>query len=373
MVVKDFDDLVGNVLSISLIKKGLLRKSLPNMLFLKGTHGIGKSSIATLIGKALTCISPVEGLACGGCEVCKKNDLALPVSGSSSNLVKVNMAIVSKEGTVMEQIRDIFMLAKPSGHYVKILEEFHTLKESEQKLFLEETERLSPNVTLILTSTSERSVIKEIRSRCLSFDFGPLTAGESALLVDRVREGLVFAAKDYTAIFRRTRGIPRDIVLLVEFLSKTRPTREELDSFLGVVSVSEFVNIFSMMGDFRLYRETYLELLKSSELDMFYWQFRDFINHLTFAIEGEVFEEISCKDLQSLPEIRVDDLYKIQKLADSVEINSTSLELLFLRIRRMFVAEQTVSEQKAVARQSGIGKEIQEIEVSLPKFTGSRK
>jgi DNA polymerase III gamma/tau subunit len=351
--ITSFDDIVGNGIVVSMIKSGLRLGSLHNLLLLKGVHGIGKSSIAELVGKALVCLNPIDGLACGKCEMCVKNEDALLKSGIGVGLTKVNMALVSKEGTVGDEIKDIFRLAKPKGNYVKVLEEFHALRESEQRLFLEETERLPKNVVLILTSTNERKVIKEIQSRCLVFNFSKLSLGESNILVDRVNSKLKLSVRDYEAIYRKTGGIPRDVVLLVKFLSDIGAGKPELASQLGSIDAEEFVAILSLVGDFKEYCVLFGELIRKHDVSEVYWQFKDFVNQMVFAIEGGIHDVLSESDVASLPEMSLETLYRIMTVVESTGKTQIDLEAMFLRIRRMIVGKSyVVDDQKAVARQS---------------------
>jgi DNA polymerase III gamma/tau subunit len=373
--ITSFDELVGNGIVLSLIKSGLRSRSLPNMLLLKGVHGIGKSSVAGLIGKALTCLTPVDGLACGECEMCVKNEEALLKSGVGLNLVKVNMALVSKEGTVGDEIKDIFRLAKPRGNYVKILEEFHSLKDSEQRLFLEETERLPSNVTLVLTSTNERKVLKEIQSRCLVFNFSKLSLGESNILVDRVNKRLKLRVRDYEDIYRKTGGIPRDVVMLVKFLSDVGAGAPELASQLGSIDSDEFVEILSVVEDFKEFCSLFGELIRKHDVSEIYWQFKNFVNQLVFAIEGQIFDVLSEGDLRSLPDLSLEMLYRVMGIVESTGQNQIDLEAMFLKIRRVIVKKAyTVDDQKAVALQSSLVGEKEKLVgsagVALTRFSG---
>ena len=352
MEIKSFDDIIGNTLTVSLIKKGLSSGSLPNLLFLGGVHGIGKSSIAKLIAKALTCLSPRFGLACDICSNCIKNDEALRTSGISTNLHKVNMSLVAKENTIMDQITDIFKLVKPEGNYVKILEEFHSLDSKDQKIFLEETERLSPNITLIITSTSERYILKELVSRCLSFTFNRLSLGESNLLVNKVNKTLKLTPTDYQLIYRKCHGIPRDTVLLLEFLSKNSPTREEIDNYLGVISHDTFLGILSLTNNFRDYHLAFQDLLRTQDLSNILQHFREFLNQLTFAIEGGLRDLFPQASLSLLPELDISTLYKMQKIIGEATPSQAEMEYMFLRIRRLFSPSQTVSQQQQIVKQT---------------------
>ena len=202
MQINKFSDIVGNSSTISLIKKGLEKKTLPHFILLEGLYGTGKSSVAELIAMSLTCQNSVSGEACGCCDICLSNKKALGRNGLgvSSYIEKVNMAVVAKERNMIEQVRSTFYILHSDEVYIKIFEEFHALSEADQQLILEETARIPENVYIILTTTNLLKIIKEIRSRCLAFNFNRLTPGESAILIDRVNKKLDLKKSDYELI-----------------------------------------------------------------------------------------------------------------------------------------------------------------------------
>ncbi len=350
--ITKFSDIIGNSSTISLIKKGLEKKTLPHFILLEGLYGTGKSSVAELIAMALTCQNTISGEACGHCDICLANKKALGKSGLgvSSCVEKVNMAVVAKERNMIEQIRSTFYVLHSDQIYIKIFEEFHSLLEADQQLILEETARIPENVYVILTTTNLSKVIKEIRSRCLTFNFKRLTLGESAMLVDRVNKKLRLKKSDYESIYRKTNGIPRNIIILVEFLSKAEASQEEMNDLLGIIDKSVFLELFSNMNHFSLYMEDVARMESSYSDTTILNQLKEFLVQVTFAIEGDIYTFLSKKEISILNTVTIKKIYDALKLIEQIkEIEKVDLDILFLKLRRLFCNPMTVQEQKTSA------------------------
>jgi DNA polymerase-3 subunit gamma/tau len=350
--INKFSDIVGNSSTISLIKKGLEKKTLPHFILLEGLYGTGKSSVAELIAMSLTCQNSVSGEACGCCDICLSNKKALGRNGLgvSSYIEKVNMAVVAKERNMIEQVRSTFYILHSDEVYIKIFEEFHALSEADQQLILEETARIPENVYIILTTTNLLKIIKEIRSRCLAFNFNRLTPGESAILIDRVNKKLDLKKSDYESIYRKTSGIPRNIIILVEFLSKVEASQKEMNDLLGIIDKSVFLELFSDINHFSLYMEDVAQIESSYSEDIILNQLKEFLVQVAFAIEGDIYTFLSKKEVSNLNDINIKKLYDAIKLIERLkDTEKVDLDILFLKLRRLFCNPMTVQEQKTSA------------------------
>lgn len=350
--INKFSDIVGNSSTISLIKKGLEKKTLPHFILLEGLYGTGKSSVAELIAMSLTCQNSVSGEACGCCDICLSNKKALGRNGLgvSSYIEKVNMAVVAKERNMIEQVRSTFYILHSDEVYIKIFEEFHALSEADQQLILEETARIPENVYIILTTTNLLKIIKEIRSRCLAFNFNRLTPGESAILIDRINKKLDLKKSDYESIYRKTSGIPRNIIILVEFLSKVEASQKEMNDLLGIIDKSVFLELFSDINHFSLYMEDVAQIESSYSEDIILNQLKEFLVQVAFAIEGDIYTFLSKKEVSNLNDINIKKLYDAIKLIERLkDTEKVDLDILFLKLRRLFCNPMTVQEQKTSA------------------------
>lgn len=366
MEILNFSQLVGNPFTISLIKKGLQKKTLPQFILLNGVYGIGKSSVAELIAMALTCEKPYEGEPCEVCSACLANKSAFRKGGGGVTpfVEKVNMAKVAKEKTMAEQLRSTFQVIHSDRIHVKIFEEFHALSESDQQMMLEETARISPNVFVILTTTRINSVLKEIVSRCLTFTFERLNQGEASILIDRINTKIKLRSGDYELIYRKTNGIPRNIVVLVNFISQVNPTPDELNKLFGNIDKKVFLDLFSNTSNFRLYMEDVERLEEEYSPEIILSQLKEFFIQIIFALEGQIFREICKKDLNLFPAKDAETVYSMAKLLDKVTSDKQGIDFLFMKIRRILDKPMTVQEQKFSAE---LGQSLKNLDIPIRK------
>lgn len=359
-MLTQFNQLVGNVNNISLIQKSLGRRSLPQFILLSGVHGTGKSTVAELIGMTLSCEVLNAKEPCGQCVACQVNLQALGKAGGGKSpyIEKINMAMVAKSGTMESQMKSTFQILHTHDVHIKVFEEFHSLSEEDQRLILEETTRMPENTYVILTTTHEKLVLKEIVSRCLVFSFGRLTLGESNILVDRLNKNLKLKTQDYTLLYKKADGIPRNLTILVDFLSKTEPDMDEIAHILGVIDKGYFMSIFKQAEDFLTYTELIEDLQTRYAADVVLVQLKDFLLKLIFALEGGVKDYFQPADLKQL-NVKTDVVYNMLKLTESCNGDPASLSILFLKIRRLLQPALEVPTQQLIARNSKMHQQTQ--------------
>lgn len=349
-MITKFSQLVGNASNISLLKKGLLHDTLPQFILLSGVHGTGKSTVAELIGMTLSCDSQSDDGPCGTCTACKANIKALERGGGgiSSFIEKVNMAKVAKEGSMTEQMKSTFQILHSNTVHVKVFEEFHILSENDQALLLEETTRIPQNTYVILTTTKESLILKELVSRCLVFSFNRLTLGETNLLVDLLHPENKFKKDIIKLIHKKCDGIPRNINILTNFLLNSEADDSEIAHLLGIVDKTVFISLLTETRDFQLYLELVEDLQASVAPDTLLTQLKQFLTNLLFAIEGDIKDYFSSNDIKKLC-LTSEQVYRILQLIESCPTDLSSINLLFFKIRRLITPTSDVVAQKVIA------------------------
>lgn len=354
-MITQFSHLVGNTHTISLIKKSVERGILPQFILLSGVHGTGKSTVAELIGMSLSCENLQQGEPCCSCSACRNNLEALSKKGAgiSPYIEKINMAEVATKGTMLDTLKSTFKLLHTHDVHIKVFEEFHSLDVKDQRLLLEETSRLPEHTYVILTTTKESSILKEIVSRCLTFQFNRLNMGESNILIDRIllNSNIVFKKEEYKLIYKRTEGIPRNIDILVNHISQVEPSSEEMSVLLGYIDKKVFINILGQCKDFNIYISLVEELQTKYPCNTIIKQFIMFLTNLLFAIEGEIYDYFTKKEISKI-NLSSETVYNILRLLETCKEDIASLDLVFLKIRKLLAPPTQVSTQKLQAENS---------------------
>ncbi len=202
-----------------------------------GGRGVGKTSIARIMAKAVNCQKAKVGEPCGTCEVCTQI-----ADGSFMDLVEIDAA----SNTGVDNIRDLIEHIKFSptaGKYkVFIIDEVHMLSKGAFNALLKTLEEPPAHAMFILATTEINKVPATIISRTQRFDFKSLSIQDLAGHLSQVaaQEDLQFDPEIFTLIAQRAEGGMRDALSLlgkVQTLGNTA-TLEECRQLLGVTDVA---------------------------------------------------------------------------------------------------------------------------------------
>ena len=118
------------------------------LILLTGTRGVGKTTIARIIAKALNCLSPENSEPCGSCENCQQID-----RGRYVDVIEIDAA----SNTGVDNIREVLenaQYAPTSGKYkIYIIDEVHMLSKSAFNAMLKTLEEPPAHVVFILATT----------------------------------------------------------------------------------------------------------------------------------------------------------------------------------------------------------------------------
>lgn len=384
MRLLSFRDVVGNTSTINLIKTSLKRDTLDNFIILSGVTGTGKSTTAEIVGLTVTCANPKDGEPCMECENCKENIKALQSNGecSTMHLKKVNLGRVNSKKDVEELIKEIFVLKSPVGNSVYILEEVHALASipNGQTALLEEIERLSSNVYVIMCTTKPYSLLEELRDRAINYKFNRLTPEECKLLFDNTckRIGVRKLSKRVeNMILRKAKGVPRVLVKMVEFVHKNEPTEAELEEYFGFISTEVFSKLLSVMDLSLADTMQYVEdLTNKNTYDILIEQLEDYTLKALFYITGGISEDLTAYDKKVINSLldapKVFRMCKIFKNISIRDCDENDFKFMILEVYQILKGKRPVdiikdnSAQAAQQNMSAqaLSQEIKKIEFS---------
>jgi DNA polymerase III subunit gamma/tau len=166
-----FDDLVGQAHVTRTLKNAVEQNRLAHAYLFVGPRGIGKTSTARILAKALNCVNGPTVTPCGVCDSCKEITAGnsfdvLEIDGASNNKVE-------EVRTLTENVR----YAPVKGKYkIYIIDEVHMLTPQAFNALLKTLEEPPPHVKFIFATTEPQKVLPTILSRCQRFDLHRIPA-----------------------------------------------------------------------------------------------------------------------------------------------------------------------------------------------------
>jgi DNA polymerase III subunit gamma/tau len=160
-----FDDLVGQAHVAQTLKNAVAQNRLAHAYLFVGPRGVGKTSTARILAKALNCIHGPTITPCGVCDNCKEI-----AAGNSLDVIEIDGASNNSVEDVRE-LRDNVRYAPAKGRYkIYLIDEVHMLSSAAFNALLKTLEEPPAHVKFIFATTEPQKVLPTILSRCQRFD-----------------------------------------------------------------------------------------------------------------------------------------------------------------------------------------------------------
>jgi DNA polymerase III subunit gamma/tau len=205
--------MIGQEHIVDTLSRAIEKDRVAHAYVFTGTRGVGKTTAARILARALNCEKGPTPAPCGECPSC--NDIA---NGSSLDVMEIDGASNNSVDDIRELRENIGYTSMGGRYRVVVIDEVHMLTKSAFNALLKTLEEPPQNVIFILATTEPAKIPSTIHSRCQRYDFRRVSAERIAAHLAKIceAEGVAFDKSALSVIARKADGSVRDSLSLLD-------------------------------------------------------------------------------------------------------------------------------------------------------------
>ncbi|MFN3396614.1 MAG: DNA polymerase III subunit gamma/tau [Thermodesulfovibrionales bacterium] len=328
---RTFSDLIGQETISHILSNAISKGKIAHAYLFSGPRGVGKTSSARILARAVNCEKGPIPEPCGTCQSCIEI-----LEGSSVDVMEIDGASNNSVNDIRD-LRERVRYAPASGRYkVYIIDEAHMLSDAAFNALLKTLEEPPPHVIFILATTAPRKIPATVLSRCQHLPFRriPIQKIKGRLRLIADSEGVRISDESLEMIARAAEGSMRDSLTILDQVISFSPDIKDSDikDLLGIPDFNALYEIALSIikGDRKRVLEVIQELTdKGTDLKSFAKDLMNFFRDLlTAKVTG------SAEDVLDLSEGEIGMIKELTSMS--------SEESLTILLGEMIRAEQDV-------------------------------
>ena len=237
-----FDDLVGQETVVKTFENAITNDKIVHAYLFSGPRGVGKTSSARILAKALNCEDRAGSEPCGKCQSCQAI-----TDGASVDVFEIDGASNNSVDAVRE-LRETVKYAPSGGKYkIYIIDEVHMLSTSAFNALLKTLEEPPEHVIFIFATTEPKKIPSTILSRCQHHAFRRISKNRIKEQLKKItdKEKINISDRALDMIAKAADGSMRDALTLMDqaYSFSDSITEQELQSLLGLPEIDIIHNL----------------------------------------------------------------------------------------------------------------------------------
>ncbi len=236
-----FKDIIGQETIAKILQNAIKQKRIAHAYLFSGPRGVGKTTTARILAKALNCEKGPAPEPCGECPSCKGI-----TAGSFMDVIEIDGASNNSVDNIRDLREKVKYAPSVAKYKIYIIDEAHMLTQSAFNALLKTLEEPPPNVVFILATTSPNKIITTVLSRCQHLPFRRVSADtiKDRLAKICTEEGFSASPEALNIIAETADGCVRDSQTLLEQIASftTTITEEEVKALLGLSDKTHVIN-----------------------------------------------------------------------------------------------------------------------------------
>jgi len=333
-----FDELVAQKHITETLKNAIKTDHIAQAFLFTGPRGVGKTSMARILAKALNC---KEGPTITPCNKCK-NCLEI-TNSTSADVIEIDGASNTGVDDIRSLQNELMYPPQSSKFKIYIIDEVHMLSKNAFNALLKTLEEPPKNVKFIFATTEPHKVLPTITSRCQRYDFHRIPMQEIINQIKKIipQEQIDFEDSAIFLIAKKADGSLRDALSLIDqilSLGKKKITKNDVLQIFGIVDIDFYHSLIKNIvenDDKEVIENFHNTVAKGNDINELTLGFIEYLRNILMLKIGITPEEVHSDDVAQLTKFskkfsEENLLYAITILIDTKEKLKTSAHPVLL-------------------------------------------
>lgn len=245
---RNFSEVVGQEHVVKALTHALEFDRMHHAYLFTGTRGVGKTTLARILAKAINCESRLGFDPCGECLICREVD-----EGRFVDLIEVDAASRTKVEDTRDLLENVQYAPNQGRFKVYLIDEVHMLSGHSFNALLKTLEEPPPHVKFLLATTDPQKIPVTVLSRCLQFNLKRLTPDQIRTQMEAIlrKEEIAFEQNAIRSLARAADGSMRDGLSLLDQAivhGGGRLDDTQVSAMLGTVSRKPVFDILAALA-----------------------------------------------------------------------------------------------------------------------------